>query len=213
MKKSDLKREIPNFRNLRDITQYSGSNIKSNMLFRSSDLSAYEKDPLLTKWFDQQGIKTIIDLRNRKDIMRRTYSPNILRHINYINLILVSEETENKIIGRDNTEYYTWVLTHERENLKELFTILANKENYPLIIHCHVGMDRTGIVLALIHLLLDSSRENIIKDYLASGPNMKQYLINLILQITDNNGGITHYLKELDISEKIQHQIIRNLTK
>ena len=213
MKEATIKEKLPDFRNLRDVSQYSLPRIKSNMLFRSSDLSAYETDPSLKKWLDREGIKTMIDLRNKRDIQRRTYSKEILRGINYINLVLVSEETETRIIGRDNTEYYSWVLNNESKNLKLLFAILSEKKNFPLVIHCHVGMDRTGIVLALIHLLLDSSIEKITTDYLASGLNMKRKLIELILQNVEDQGGIREYLNKNGISYNIQNRIVGNLTK
>ncbi|MHA1975746.1 MAG: tyrosine-protein phosphatase [Candidatus Hodarchaeales archaeon] len=213
MKEVDLKKQLPEFRNLRDVSQYSKPNIKSDMLFRSSDLSAYENDPLLSQWLNQHRITTIIDLRNRRDIIRRTYSSNVLKIINYRNIALVSEETEARIVGRDNIEYYSWVLMNEDENIKEIFTILSEKKNYPLIIHCHVGMDRTGIVFALIHLLLDSPGEKMIDDYLASGSNMKLELITRILQIIDDHGGIVQYLRTIGISTELQTQIIGILTK
>ncbi|MHA1993960.1 MAG: tyrosine-protein phosphatase [Candidatus Hodarchaeales archaeon] len=213
MKKDDFTKDLPKFRNLRDVSQYSKPIIKSNMLFRSSDLSAYENDPLLRNWFDDQGIKTIIDLRNIIDINRRTYSPKILKNIVYRNIKLVPDEIDARMDGRDNIKYYSWVLKNEGDRLKELFTILSEKENYPIIIHCLIGMDRTGIIFALIHLLLDSPREKIIEDYLVSGSNMKHELIEKILDIVHDFGGISQYLSKIGISMDFQSQIIRNLTK
>ncbi len=213
MKKGLLKSPEQKFRNLRDIVQYSNPNVRSSLLFRSSDLSAYENDPMLSSWLREQGIKTIIDLRNNGDIMRRTYSQRILRNINYYNIKLVSKETETQFIGRDNAEYYSWVLESEGDKLKAIFLLLSIKNSFPLVIHCHIGMDRTGIVLALIHLLLNSSREKIIEDYLASGPNMKQELIDLILRSVDNYGGIGQYLNRIGITNSFQAKILRNLVK
>ncbi|MHA2073982.1 MAG: tyrosine-protein phosphatase, partial [Candidatus Hodarchaeales archaeon] len=139
------------FLNLRDIAIYSKHKIKANMIYRSSDLSAYANDPVLYQWFHEKGIKTIIDLRNRKEILRRSYPREILKVINYRNDKLVSDETDERIQGRNRVEFYKWVLENEGERIREVLEILIDEDNYPLVIHCLVGMDRTGIIIALIH--------------------------------------------------------------
>ena len=120
MKKDDFTKDLPKFRNLRDVSQYSKPIIKSNMLFRSSDLSAYENDPLLRNWSDDQGIKTIIDLRNIIDINKRTYSPKILKNIMYRNIKLVSDE-----IG------YITVEEQLREKISGIYGAISRFEGAP----------------------------------------------------------------------------------
>ena len=51
------------------------------------------------------------------------------------------------------------------EGLRKVFAILAEKENYPVYIHCNAGADRTGSVYMLIHGLLGVSFEDATRDY------------------------------------------------
>merc|ERR1712150_144923 len=42
------------------------------------------------------------------------------------------------------------------------------KSNYPIVVGCSAGKDRTGIIAALLLGAMDASREEIIHDYLIS---------------------------------------------
>jgi protein-tyrosine phosphatase len=101
---------------------------------------------------------------------------------------------------------------------KELFSLLMQPDNTPLLFHCAAGKDRTGMASALILHALGASRETIMEDYLASTeylrpyweqyidtrpcmlPYMtvkKEYLLTAF-SVLDNYGGIDSYLvKEL----------------
>ena len=48
------------------------------------------------------------------------------------------------------------------------FKILANPENYPVLVHCTQGKDRTGLIVLLTLLLLDVPIEAVKADYMAS---------------------------------------------
>lgn len=48
------------------------------------------------------------------------------------------------------------------------FRILAEPENYPILIHCTQGKDRTGLIVLLVLLLLEVDVEAITADYVVS---------------------------------------------
>ena len=54
------------------------------------------------------------------------------------------------------------------EAVKNFFTFLENKDNYPLYYHCKIGTDRTGLCTVLLDGLLGVSLDNIYQDYLFS---------------------------------------------
>lgn len=52
------------------------------------------------------------------------------------------------------------------------FLQLANPENYPLLIHCVAGKDRTGLIVALLLRLCDVPYDDVIDDYVLSGQRL-----------------------------------------
>ena len=52
-----------------------------------------------------------------------------------------------------------------KQQLHSFFTLLADPSRYPLLFHCSIGKDRTGLVAALILTLLGVSRNDILDDY------------------------------------------------
>ncbi len=59
-------------------------------------------------------------------------------------------------------------LDHSLTELHRIFLLFADAANYPIIIHCTQGKDRTGLVVMLLLLLLDVAIEPINADYRAS---------------------------------------------
>ncbi|KAF2767405.1 protein-tyrosine phosphatase [Teratosphaeria nubilosa] len=59
-------------------------------------------------------------------------------------------------------------LAHSTSEIKAVFAFLATAANYPVLIHCTQGKDRTGLVVVLVLLLLGVDQEAIEKDYCAS---------------------------------------------
>jgi protein-tyrosine phosphatase len=51
------------------------------------------------------------------------------------------------------------------ENFRQVFSFLANEENYPIYMHCTGGADRTGTVSFLFNALLGVSETELIQDY------------------------------------------------
>ena len=50
----------------------------------------------------------------------------------------------------------------------DVFEILADAKNYPILTHCSQGKDRTGLVVALVLFLLDVPVDAIRNDYTIS---------------------------------------------
>ena len=64
-------------------------------------------------------------------------------------------------LGKDSLDHCT-------SELREIFTLLADSSNYPILVHCTQGKDRTGLVVALLLLLLNVPVRAISADYMAS---------------------------------------------
>ena len=62
----------------------------------------------------------------------------------------------------------TWnsdLLLKNKFQIAELFKVLADKNNYPMIIHCAGGSDRTGMMAYLINALCGVEEKNLYQDY------------------------------------------------
>ena len=58
--------------------------------------------------------------------------------------------------------------TDSRLQIRKMFELLADEQNYPLIFHCNIGTDRTGLYSFLINALLGVKIDDLYRDYLFS---------------------------------------------
>lgn len=134
--------------------------VRQGMLYRTAKYNADESTEAVVTAegvrtaLTQLGIRTELDLRTVDDNENGgiTQSP-LSTSVRYISFPMRSG---GNILGLN------------RELLPELFAILADESNYPLVFHCSIGTDRTGMVAFLIGALLGVSEEDLYRDYLFS---------------------------------------------
>jgi protein-tyrosine phosphatase len=66
------------------------------------------------------------------------------------------------------SEAYFMTLEASCESIREILAILTDASSYPAVICCPSGVDRTGIVAAVVLGLLDVPDDVIVTDYAAS---------------------------------------------
>ena len=65
--------------------------------------------------------------------------------------------------------YYDEVFTAEgKAKVKEVFTDLANPDNYPIYLHCTHGVDRAGTVSYLLEAVLGVPESYLANEYMLS---------------------------------------------
>lgn len=103
------------------------------------------------------GVKSEIDLRMKEahdcEVGGITSSP-LGEDVNYYNCEL----------EWDQGNY----LTDNIESVKYFFELASDINNYPIIFHCNIGTDRTGLFAFLINGLLGVDEEDLYRDYLFS---------------------------------------------
>lgn len=123
-----------------------------------------------------------------------------------------------------------------RNEVLEVFKVLAEPESYPVMLHCTQGKDRTGITIALVMLLLGVSVEAVTADYVKSEKElqveweerMKEIRSigldehfatcppHLIAQVHDHivnqYGSVEQYLEGCGVTQKMQDQVKAVLT-
>lgn len=126
-------------------------------------------------------------------------------------------------------------LDHARDEIREMLEVMAESKNYPLMIHCTQGKDRTGLSIMLLLLLLDTPLQAISADYLASERELlpekesrmveisevglgeefagcpPAFVAELRNHINETYGDLQGYLKQIGVDRLMQEKIVENL--
>ena len=150
--------KIDGIKNVRDFGGWKTVNdktVKQGLLYRGTELdgaveSGYRLTPQgLSDMTQTLGIRFDMDLR----------SPSV----NTNRVDALGSNIPHKYY---NAQMYSDALKDEhKETMRKIFGDLANKNNYPIYMHCTYGRDRTGTVCYLLDGLLGVSREDAFKEY------------------------------------------------
>ena len=146
---------VTNFRDIGGYKTKHGKRVEQGLIYRCAALN-YKSNIGITEsgleTLDRLGIKTEIDLRGNEEsgYISQGYLGN---DMGYFRVPMVYEGN---------------ALTANFEQIKEVFDILAQEDNYPLIFHCAIGTDRTGLIAFLINGLLGVDVRDLYLDYVWS---------------------------------------------
>ena len=111
---------------------------------------------------NELNIRSEIDVRLTKDNETGFITESPLgEDVNYYNIPM-----EWDISSTQN------ILDYNKARVVEFFEVLGDEDNYPMIFHCDIGTDRTGMFSILMHGLLGDDIDEIHKDYLFSNFGM-----------------------------------------
>ncbi|MDR0892816.1 MAG: tyrosine-protein phosphatase [Mediterranea sp.] len=168
---------IPGIQNLRDLGGYrsliNGKKTRWGMLYRSARIDSLSPGSVME--LHNMGIKTIVDLRTPAEQERhpafRDDRINIVRIplladntrslLKAIHEGKVKSDTINRIIERRNWD----IIANYQGEVKQIFELLLDPNNYPIVIHCTSGKGRTGIITALVLASLGVGEDVIMQDY------------------------------------------------
>jgi protein-tyrosine phosphatase len=74
-------------------------------------------------------------------------------------------------------------------------------EEKPILVHCTLGKDRTGCIIALLEKALRMDDEDIVTDYVSSSRNAFSANIKILLQVIEEFGGIDSFLLAVGLSK------------
>ncbi len=77
-------------------------------------------------------------------------------------------DRENNYAYLDSPMYLEIFEEDKKENLRNIISLFANPDNYPVYFHCAVGRDRTGTISFLLNNLLGVSQKDVLCEYLTS---------------------------------------------
>ena len=160
--------------NMRDLGGYnvSGGVVKQGLIYRSGRLNKSYVNEIQIE-VTEKGMETLKELGIKTEIDLRTtvYDYNELGGY------------ENEDVGPlgEDVNYYKCPMLYKNEQgahtpnvpgnweqVQNVFAYMADESNYPMIIHCNIGTDRTGFISYLLNAFLGVSKEDLYRDYLFS---------------------------------------------
>lgn len=118
------------------------------------------------------GIRTVIDLRSRDEVSNYPESPLKAARLQHFNVPIVSDVYS---ATGSMLEDYLLLLRNAGEGFRAVFGHLAS-DQYPLVINCFAGKDRTGLTSALILGALGVPDDVIVADYAFSERGMLRHM-------------------------------------
>ena len=183
--------DIPGLDNARDIGGYKtnlikGGVIKQGLYYRSARLSTMGDEG--KKIISKLGIKREINLNEQY------FNPNI-KGMTY-HYLPMENTNENTRFDKYNQVYI------------KVFQLLSEADKYPIVLHCHAGADRTGVMSFAILALLGVEYKDIARDYAFTsfGVQGERYVKNSQLEL---------WMKKLDkyegknLAEKCKNWLIK----
>ncbi|HNP70643.1 MAG TPA: tyrosine-protein phosphatase [Kouleothrix sp.] len=215
--------------NIRDVGGYitaDGQRVRWRRLLRSDSLHALT--PAGQQALRGHGLRTIIDLRRPSEASQR---PNVFAAASgmiYRNLPLFDDEAAPTIDAPADTleELYTRYVDGCQPQLRAILATIAGAATAPLLVHCAVGKDRTGLVIALTLGALGVEPATIADDYALSHARLaplfalerpsvaaenharydrmvqspRETMLHVLAHIGAHYGGLSQYIATLGVS-------------
>ncbi len=175
--------------NFRDIGGYKagrGKMVAWRRVFRSGEFRNITREEL-QRLTGELGVNSVIDLRSEFELKNNGKGLLSECNIKYCNIAFMADggdpEANSKRYEKlTNLGDFYIELARQKEygkRIVEALEMIAEPENHPLVFHCAVGKDRTGMLAAMLLNLLGVKEADIIEDYTLSEPYMDELLARL----------------------------------
>ena len=168
--------------NTRDIGGYLTSDMETvrwGQIIRSDKLSRLTDNDF--RKLEEMGVKTVIDLRTNKE---NKQSPTVWKGDNPPEFFHFpvgdvnndwfrsqrSMMRKNRFTQEKSMEHmvegYQMIADEGTSSYQQLMEVVLDESNWPILIHCTAGKDRSGVAIALILEAMGVERETIMEEYL-----------------------------------------------
>ncbi|MEO8898964.1 MAG: tyrosine-protein phosphatase [Candidatus Dormibacter sp.] len=165
---------LVNLRDLGGLPTESGAVTRHGRLLRSDsphDLAESGLRALL-----DLGMRTVVDLRT---VSEREFRPSPLVGASDVrdhHAPIFNDGDDFPRHLATAAEVYCWWLRDRGTSVAAAMTAIADAESAPILVHCHAGKDRTGVIIALVLRLAAVTTDAITDDYARSGVQLADML-------------------------------------
>jgi protein-tyrosine phosphatase len=182
----------PNFREIGGMRGFNGRTVKRNILFRSAALHKLSDDDISR--LAALGIRHVVDFRAETERAPRPDRkiPTVEAETNLPIIDGIHDVVQQSFENADaevlrnilGTEYRRMVVQN-RDAFREFFRLLTDSPILPLVFHCAMGKDRTGLAGYFLLHLLGVPEEMNRKHYLESNIYLAEYIEELIVRFSE----------------------------
>jgi protein-tyrosine phosphatase len=162
-----------NLRDLGGLRTASGATTLPGRLLRSESPHTLS-DSGLRELLDL-GIGAVVDLRTTSE---REQRPSPLTeagiHTSHAPIFTDDEDYPDHLVTA--AEVYCWWLRERQKGVAAAMSAVADAPSAPILVHCHAGKDRTGVIVGLVLRLAGVSVDAIADDYAISGVQLADML-------------------------------------
>ena len=202
--------------NFRDIAKFN-TKAKPKKIFRTSSLTSYQNEDFILNFLNDNNIKTIIDLRAEHEIEKSSYNNDFIKNFNYVkapfdpwNQPEWFKKTQH--FGTNTEIAYRFFVLACKNEVKKVFEAILNTDG-AVAIHCLAGKDRTGFIIMLINMLIETPYKIMLADYLASELDAEEDKFKIYYDNILKEGGILKYLKSCGLDENKLNEIKQKIKK
>ncbi|WP_030442574.1 tyrosine-protein phosphatase [Actinoplanes subtropicus] len=182
-----------NARDLGGLPTVDGRVLRAAVLYRSDGLFRLSAAGVAA--VRAASLARIIDLRWQRELDREP-SPfagdAIYRHVPML------EEELTYEVPHDT---YAPMLDHNQSRIADAFrAVAAAPAGGAVVVHCHGGRDRTGVLVALALAIAGVPAEEIVADYGRSPERPPVAMTNTLAYLADRHGGAEPYLLRIGVT-------------
>lgn len=200
--------DVFNFRDLGGYETLDAKKVRWRKLFRSGEFSkATEKDIEAVK---KLNIKTIVDFRSKEGQANRKDKVEVAnRYEFYVGKTasdsVKKEVLQNRFLRGDAIIFmqdtYEDILLNQADKYRQFFDLLTEEDNYPILFHCSMGKDQTGVAAYFLLRALGIATDLSEDDYMLSNIGIDKFrVVDGVSNMTDSQQEAFTMLANTDIS-------------
>jgi len=179
--------DLRNARELGGIPTADGGRIRDGALVRTDNHNRLDAAGLAA--IRSYGVSRIVDLRWEWEAAK--YPSPLAADESYRLVPACFDPTGDEDIPPDS---YRLMVDASRDRLAAAFIAIAEAPPGGVVVHCHAGRDRTGVVVALALHVAGASVEAIAADYALSDESPAAIMVNTFAHLETAYGGVADYL-------------------